>query len=85
MTASLYKREIDAAKHGKDLSKVTAMETLLKITENYFEFVNEGGPQIVRMMTIKEAMSASLPYTKLSYITAANSPVDLLERAVIPT
>lgn len=36
-------------------------------------------------MTIKEAMSASLPYTKLSYITAANSPVDLLERAVIPT
>jgi hypothetical protein len=36
MTASLYQREIDTAKHGKDSSKVTAVETLMKKTNNCF-------------------------------------------------
>lgn len=85
MTASLYQREIDAAKHGKDSGKVTAVETLLKATDDCFGFVNEGPTPTVRMMTVGEAMTASLPYTKLSYIAAAESPMDLLERAIMVT
>lgn len=64
MTASLYQREIDAAKHGRDLSKVTAVETLLKATRNCLGFVNTS-PPTVRMISIDKAVLTSLPYTKL--------------------
>lgn len=48
-TVSLYQREIDAAKHGRDSTKVTAVETLLKATQNCFGFVNNDGPPVVRV------------------------------------
>ncbi|KAM4067551.1 hypothetical protein HRG_001446 [Hirsutella rhossiliensis] len=63
MTASLYQREIDAAKHGKDSGKTTAVETLLKTSDHCFGFVNEGGPPRVKMMTITDATRTTLPYT----------------------
>ncbi len=85
MTASLYQREIDAAKHGRDSGKVTAVETLLKMTDNCFGFVNEGGPPVVKMMSVGEAVLTSLPYTKLSYVAAGKPPMDLLERAITVT
>ncbi|KAK2591527.1 hypothetical protein QQS21_010777 [Conoideocrella luteorostrata] len=44
MTASLYQREIDAAKHGRSSDKATAVETLLKMTDNCFSFVYANGP-----------------------------------------
>lgn len=85
MTASLYQREIDMAKHGKTADKVTAVETLMKATDVCFAFVNSGGPPVVKMMPVMSAMSSSLPYTKLSYVAKAESPVDLLERAMMVT
>jgi hypothetical protein len=48
-TASLYQREIDNAKHGKDSSKVTAVETLMKRTNNCFAVVSTTSSRVAHL------------------------------------
>ncbi|KAI0471438.1 hypothetical protein GGR56DRAFT_654204 [Xylariaceae sp. FL0804] len=83
MTAILYQREIEAAKHGRNLTEVTAVETRLRTTDNCFGFVNDGPCPTVRMMNIADAVKMTHPCTKLSYTAAASSPTNLLERAIV--
>ncbi|OAP53862.1 hypothetical protein AYL99_11884 [Fonsecaea erecta] len=83
MTASLYQREIDSAKYGRDSSRVTAVETLMKRTDKCFAVVSSGTGVEIKMIPVMEAMANGLPDTKMRYVTSAVSPVDLLERAVL--
>ncbi|KAF4460187.1 hypothetical protein FALBO_13028 [Fusarium albosuccineum] len=81
MTASLYQREIDMAKHGKTASSYTAVETLLKRTDTCFAYIG-GDLPVINAVPVHVAESSSLPYTKLSYVAKAESPRELLGRAV---
>ncbi|KAL9122247.1 MAG: hypothetical protein Q9187_001199 [Circinaria calcarea] len=83
MTASLYQRGIDIAKHGKDPTRFTAVETLMKSTSNCFALTETNGSPRVVMMPVMEASQGTCPYTKMAYIANAYSPEDLLHRAVI--
>ena len=83
MTASLYQREIDMAKHGKETSRLTAVETIMKSTEVCFAFVHDDTGLKIRMMSIMDAVRTGHPYTKMSYISQATSPKDILERAIM--
>lgn len=58
---------------------------MLKDTDNCYGFVSDSGPMYTKLMSNIDARIASLPYTKLSYIAMATSPVDLLERAIMVT
>ncbi|KAK5162655.1 uncharacterized protein LTR77_011261 [Saxophila tyrrhenica] len=78
MTASMYQRGIDMAKHGNDKAKIMAVESLLKMTDECFGIRDT----TVSLMSVDAAILSGQPYTKMDYISRAERPQDLLERAI---
>ena len=85
MTATLYQNEINAAKHGKSSATITAVETILKDGDMCFGVGTDNGVPTISTMSVSTAAASSMPYTKLEFIAKANSPSDLLDRAVMVT
>ena len=83
ITVSMYQKRIDLAKHGSNKGRIMAVKTLIKETEECFGFMNLDGKTTIALMPISVAIQSTNPYTKLSYISQANTPAILLQRAII--
>jgi hypothetical protein len=82
MTASMYQKGIDIAKHGNDPNKIMAVESLLKMTDQCFGIVRKNGTVTISLMKVEDAIMTGDEYTKMDYIARAESPADLIERAI---
>ncbi len=79
MTASMYQKGIDMAKHGNNKTTVMAVESLLKMTDQCFGIKDT----TVCLMDVNDAIMSGQPYTKMDYISRAERSQDLLDRAIV--
>lgn len=82
MTAHMYQEEIDAAKHGRTVDRLTATQTLMKRTEQCFVIADGNRGMCTTMVPVQDAIMSGFPFTKLRYISDAESPTNLLQRAI---
>lgn len=85
MTRVLYQKGIDMSKHGKAVGLLPAMETLMKMSSNYYTIMRSDGGFNIVLSSDGGSNSSTNPCTTLDWICSRGTNSELIEAAVLVT
>ena len=83
MTANMYQKEVDIAKHEQVTQRVSAAQMLMKLTERCFALVQTHSGTAVSRLSKTDAIRDALADTNEKYIASAQTFRAILQHATV--